>query len=123
MPYDTEFAKTGAHVRLHGTVSFDEIRSAQGEVWGHPDWDYIRYVIVDFLEVETFVIVEGDAQALGFMDKTAVQRGKELKVALVAVKPDIIQLFEAYASILDGTTAEVRIFADREEAIAWAKSL
>ena len=122
MPHTTESTETGVHIRFHGTVSFDEIHSAQGEVWSRLDWDTIRYAILNFLEVETLAIDEAVAQAFSFMDKAAVQHRRELKVALVAVKPDNIQLLEAYVSTLAGTAIEARIFADRDEAIAWAKS-
>lgn len=122
MPHTTESTETGVHIRFHGTVSFDEIFSGQSETWEHPDYDNFRYVIVDFIDVETLAIDEADAQTFGFMDNSAVKQRRELKMALVAVKPEIIQLFEAYASTLDDTAMEARIFTDRDKAIAWAKS-
>lgn len=122
MSHETEFPEAGVVWTFHGTISYEEIVAANSEVWNREDWDELQYQIVDFTDVESVTIDDEDTRAVGHMDKIAVQRRRSLKVALIAVKPEVAEVCRAYVDLVDGESISAAVFSNRVKAHTWART-
>lgn len=97
MPYEITWELRGVYRRYFGRLTDQEFVQAVREVEGAPRFYDIRYAILDFLDMEEFVI---DDQSLidvtAALNAAAAQDNPNIKVAVVAVSPVVLRLAEAY---------------------------
>ena len=122
MPHKTNLEPQGVYWQFYGIVAFGEIIAANGEVWGHPGWNKLRYQIVDFLNIEKLDLRDDQAAVAAYMDKAASKTSPQMKVAFVADDTDCLELCKAYIAELDEPGWEARIFDELAAASEWAKS-
>ncbi len=122
MPHKTNLEPHGVYWQFFGVVTFGEIMAANQEVWDSPNWNELRYQIVDFLNIEELDLRDDQAAAAAYMDKAASKSCPQMKVALVADGTDSIELCNAYIVTLDTPGWEAQIFDDVAAASKWAKS-
>ncbi len=121
----TEVIWKGDHyiLKYSGLVKVQESVRAYGQLVGSPNFDSVRFGIVDCREMTEVDYKSQDYDMHAAMAKSASKIREELRVALVIPTPE---LEEAVRPFLQSATGkfqhqwERRIFRDYDEAVAWA---
>ena len=121
MPFETTFEEEAVYWRFFGTVTFADMFDANKAMWNHPRADRIRFQVVDFLDAGTIEYSDKDAVAFSKLDDAAALSFPEMRVAIIAVAPDHIELCRAYIEGLDAKGWRARVFSERDTAISWAR--
>ena len=121
MPYQLIWEDTGVFVKMHGKLTFSEIMECNGEIYGDSSFDYLKYEIGDFLDVESFEVSEKETLTISRLEIQSANWNKFLKVAHVTRDKKIIELIELYKEALKDTNWEIDIFNTIEEAYAWVE--
>lgn len=122
LPFEMKWEDKGVLCRFHGQTSYEEIYKASTELWNHPDLGYFTYQVVDLLDVTDLDLDETQAKLFAHFDKASANYCPVMRIALVAVHPDVRALVEAYASTLIVPGWEARVFDNRDDAINWARN-
>jgi len=119
MPYEITWERRGVYRRYFGRLTDAEFIGAVVEVEGSPRFYDIRYAILDFLEMEEFVVRnESFLEETAALNFAAAMSNPNIKVAVVAVSPVVLRLAEQYkAHALRPYTTEV--FSTLAEARTW----
>ncbi len=97
MPYEITWEMRGVYRRYFGRLTDQEFVQAVREVEGSPRFYDIRYAILDFLDMEEFVIDDPSfIDVTAALNAAAAQDNPNIKVAVVAVSPVVLRLAEAY---------------------------
>ena len=84
MPYEILWEARGVVKRHHGFLSADELLAASREIQGDPRFDYLRYIINDFLEVEDHAV-----------DTTAIEYFACLRIGAAQINRQVLSPFVA----------------------------
>ncbi|MEQ9326839.1 MAG: hypothetical protein RJQ21_06050 [Rhodospirillales bacterium] len=122
MPFEMTWEEKGVLCRFHGQTSYEELFKVCTELWNHPDWGYFTYQVADFLDVSVLDLDETQAKLFAHFDKASALTCPVMRIALVAVNPDVLALAEAYVYTLTAPGWDARIFDDRDDAINWARN-
>ena len=121
MPINVTIQGTLAHFVCSGTITFAEVMDANNWVLGHPSADRLTGQMIDFLDVDTYLLSEQEAILMASVDKSAIEYMLPNKIAFVVVKQDIIDILAQYVSALEGTAWQAGLFDDRQTAWAWLR--
>lgn len=120
MPYQLQDTGAGFIAEFSGTLTDDDITTANSEIFSHPMWDLRSYQIWDFLTVDAVALSEENIQSTSDKDSRAfeVPPGK-VKIALVATAPDMVEFCNLYIESLGTDHITAQVFPDREQAYEW----
>ncbi len=97
MPYEITWEKRGVYERHFGRLTDQEFVRAVREVESAPRFYDIRYAILDFLELEEFVIDDPSfIDVTAALNAAAAQANPNIKAAVITVSPVVLRLAEAY---------------------------
>lgn len=120
MTYVMNRVGNGIEWTLTGEVTFEEVMEAHNEMWKLPDFERLRFQVVDMLGVTNVLMETGYATAIGFMEQAAANFGSHMRVALVGTAPTVVEAFKAYVAAFDHANAEARMFDNLIDARNWA---
>lgn len=83
-----------------------------------PRFDDLRFVINDFLDVQNISISSDDVEYISAVDRAAAVTNSNIRIAVVANRPEIIALADQYANS-PMNAYPTRVFATLAEARAW----
>ncbi len=121
MPYEMLWEARGLHRRYFGRTSDQEIFDSVIATESSARFDELRYILLDFLEVEE-VAVSNPAfvKEIAAIDSAAALTNPHIKLAVVTAGPEIRKLAEAYAG-QPLCAYPVEVFSSLAEARDWAK--
>lgn len=120
MTYQIHWEPTGVYRRYSGHTSFEELVESVLAIENDPRFDEIRYVINDFLASEQISFTQEGISELSAVDGAAECSNPNIRIAIVADRPETRAAGEAY--IAAGlNTYETRIFNTLAEARSWAE--
>jgi hypothetical protein len=109
----------GLYRKYFGTLRIEDIIQENLSVIGHEKSDDLRYVIVDFLDVERSSINEDDMEKMSAFDQPAARIIKNLKIAFVVRGETQSALATLYGLDIPSATWEYRLFDSVEAARQW----
>lgn len=118
MAFEIVWEIRGAYKRFRGHVTDEELLQSSILVEGDSRFDSLRYVINDFLAVESYSVSEAKVRIVSAIDAAAALSNPHIRIAIVATDQQIHALAELYvASPLNAYPTQ--IFGDIEDARAW----
>lgn len=118
MGYEVIWENRGVVKRYFGHVTDRELTQGVIETEADSRFDGLRYAINDFLACESFAVTPGSAEEIAIMDRGASFSNPYIRIAVIAVQPEIIELVEVYANS-PLNVYPTRIFSTEQEARAW----
>lgn len=125
MPYIETWNDNVLHRQYRGVVTGSEIIEANLLMYGHKQFDDLRYLISDFSSIDTLSFDIDDFQreiaVHAHLNKAAAMTNSKVKIALVATDENVLAFTNLYKAVATRGAWPVEIFADLEAALAWAK--
>lgn len=122
MPYEILWEARGVVKRHHGFLSADELLAASREIQGDPRFDYLRYIINDFLDVEGHAIDRAAIEYFACLRIGAAQINRQVLSPFVATREPGLTIGTLLQAPLYENGHPVRIFPTLTEARAWVSS-
>ena len=118
MGYRLHWEKRGVIKEFFGLLSGGDILQSQIDVHGSAEFDRLRFVINDFLNVQEIDFGDLDIEYVAALDKAAASTNRDIKVAIVATDQSIIEAARRYAES-QLNSYPTRLFSDMISARAW----
>lgn len=119
MGYETRWEPPrGVVKRFFGYVSNKELLQSVIDTESDPRFDDLRFVINDFLDVRNISVSRNDVEYISAVDRAAAATNPNIRIAVVANRPEIIALADQYANS-PMNAYPTRVFATLVEARAW----
>ena len=118
MGYEITWETRGACKRFFGHVTGAELMRSVEEIESDPRFDSVRYVVNDFLAVESFSVSEENVLTISAIDGAASITNPNIKVAIVATDDRVRAMAELYANS-PLNTYPTRIFTNMDAARDW----
>lgn len=118
MPYAITWEDKGVYRRYHGHTSGEELARSVLEVELDARFDQLRYVLNDMLASEGISITEEDLSEISAIDGGAELSNPNIRIAIVADKPALRAVGEAYIAAAHNSYP-TRLFFTLEDARAW----
>jgi len=96
MAYQTYWEDEGIYWLYRGIVTEKEVLDSNYAFYSNPKSLDYRYQIIDGLEVESFDLNPSVLQELAALDSSHAITQKNLKLAFIATKPNVIDTFKDY---------------------------
>jgi hypothetical protein len=118
--YSIDKAREFMWVRASGVVTEAEVAIGAAKAVGDPDFGAHYRLLIDYSEA-TSISMSVDAVARFAQSKAFAPRSRRAFLATTPLAFGLGRMYEIYASLGD-TSAPVRVFHDRAEALAWLNS-
>lgn len=119
VPFELVWRKPNGLIKRHfDHVTGQEVLSANVIAEADPRFDNLHYVINDFLQCTGLTVSPNDVDEIAAIDKAASGSNPNIRIALVAIHPDVLATANSYANH-QLNTFEMRVFRSMEEACAW----
>ena len=118
MAYHINWLPRGLVRTFKGTLTIDDFLRSNNEIFGSERFDSMRYMIVDFSEVEEYKATMLDARRVAYLDKAAAKSNPRVRVAVVGME-ETHELFAEYISIAHDNAWVVKAFTTIPEAQTW----
>jgi hypothetical protein len=119
MNFSIEWIDNNPIVTLKDHVDFEVLNSANNSIIGDSRFDDMKYQIFDHREISQFNLNSKELAMIGLLDKNSAIWNKNVKVALVITKIDIIEKVKSYINEMTNTKWSVSIFESFEMAQQW----
>ncbi len=120
MAYEMVWEARGVYRRYYGRMTDAELMESVVRTHSSPHFDELRYVIIDALEVEEFVVTNPSfISEIAALDSASALTNPHIKVAVVAVAPE----FKAHVAAYNADPLchyHVLTFSTLAEARNWA---
>ena len=118
MSYEVHWEPHGTVKRFWGVVSSNDVIRSVIDTEADARFDSLRFVINDFREVSQITFDAQDVDEIAVMDLGASKTNPAIKIAIVAITADVIELAHQYANS-PLNVYPTKIFATMDEARAW----
>lgn len=124
MPYTRIWEKEGVVTTFFGSITIEEVFTADKEFYGDPRSDLSKYQITDFSGITPESINDADIQTIAALDAGASMSIPSLKVALVTNDQHVKSLCQKYIdfSRLLNSTWMFKICEDMQNAREWVSA-
>jgi len=96
MSYQTIWETKGVLWQYTGIVTTHDVVNSNNEFYGDPRSEDIFYQLVDGSQIEKLELDESALELLAATDYAAALTIRQLKIAFVATRPEIIAFFQTY---------------------------
>lgn len=118
MSYKLDWERDGVYWKYYGNVSGKEIIEASTAIYGEPQFDTLKYKLVDFLDAETIKMDKDEVALIAYQHRSAERSNPYVKNAIV-IKPSGSELANNFAAFFSDSFWEVQIFQNLDEANNW----
>ena len=118
MGFHVHWENRGVVKRYFGQVSAEELIAPVIATEADPRFDRLRYVINDFLDATSVTFTQADIDEIAACDIGAALTNPRIKVAVVVVQEDVIELVGRYIQA-SGLAYPTRVFPTIAQARAW----
>jgi len=119
MAYQLIWEERGATAHVEDTVNDTELSEIVSKFHSHEQFDSVRYLLVDFLEVGTFDITTEALEEIGAMDYAAALSNPKVKVAMVSDDDAVRDMLSSYEKTAQESPWPLRYFGSIKEAREW----
>lgn len=122
MPYTNTWESEGLYRKFVGKISGVEILESNFELHENPNFQAIKYIINDFMEVTGHSIETVHTKAYATSDDVISNTKGKLKIALVVTQTSLVALANNYREQMRGKLFECEIFQSIADARKWGSS-
>lgn len=124
MPYEVRWTSQGAIEKFSGVLTWKDIYDADKILYGDYRFDAIKYLLVDFMQVEQTLLDAEHVSMVANLDFAATIYKRHLRMAIACALPPLLSQSQAYIgqSKTMGSAWDIRYFNDLPSAEAWAKA-
>lgn len=122
MPHTILWEKNGIIRKFNGTISGEEILQSNFDLQAHPKFGGLKYIINDFTSVTEHTIELGHTKAYAASDDVISDTKFELKIAIIVIQEDLLELAKQYKSQMTNMYFDCKIFESEESARQWVES-
>ena len=122
MPYTNTWETDGLYRKFTENISGDEILESNFELHTDPNFQKIKYIINDFIEVTGHSIETVHTKVYASTDEIVSNTKGRLKIALVVTQDPLIALANSYREEMIGNRFECDIFQTIEDARKWVNN-
>ena len=119
MAYQLTWEKGGVHKRFWGDLSGMELADSVEEVAAHPEFDQLRFILNDFLNVDSHVMDSASLERILVSRVGSRYTNPRIRVMLVTADPVLFALADVTKPGSFPATNETKGFATTAEARAW----
>ena len=119
MAYQLIWEEKGLWADFKGTVNDNEINEVTSRIYGHEQFGSIRYILIDFLDVDNFNVTERAVRTVAGSDRTAALTNPNIMVGIVTIKVSTLEKAFLYTDASEGTPWQISYFDNIEDARAW----
>lgn len=119
MEYINIWEPGGVYRKYYGLMTGAIIREAVEKVEGDQRFDNISYILNDYLDVTGLDVSQFELNAIAAIDSVASNYNKNIKIAQVATRQDIIDLVTDYDDKLQENTYKTKVFSNVADARKW----
>jgi len=106
-------------IEIQDNLNFQALLEANAFIISSPKFDYMSYQIFDFLKVKNIEITHQDVKTFSMLQKNAMRWNDSVKVALIAVNPQIINDFKIYIADMEVVGSKCKLFENIDDALEW----
>ena len=122
MPYETKReGNKGIYWKLTGIVTGNEIEQLTVEIFGDSQFDNLRYLILDFLNIDDFIMSNEELESVAAQDMAAAITNPYIKIAIITTHPRAIELANMFGHMFGGHPWEISVHGNIEEARRWCQ--
>lgn len=119
MPYQNKWEEVGLHRTFTGTISGQEVLTANLSIQGDPRFDDINFVLNDFTAIDGFDVTEIDISKIVATDNAAAISNPNLKIAIVATDKSLLEWIYMYLGKMETSPYQCQIFHNKNDALTW----
>lgn len=120
MPIIADWREGGSEIRLIGDLAATELRDCVFSYSSDPRADDASYKIIDMRETESIGASAEELEVLGAFEYGHTLSTPNVRLAFVTPDDRFDAHIDAFTRLTRESTWQVRIFRDRDEAVAWA---
>lgn len=122
MSVELVWEERALRIVLSGTVTGEDLRSYEGQIWGDWRFDRLEYAIWDGRAITGWAVHEDDIDGSVAYTRGSAYSNQQVRLALV-VTEEVRASGEHFlrASLSVRSPWEIRLFHDMDEALVWAK--
>ncbi|HAN17912.1 MAG: hypothetical protein A2X13_10640 [Bacteroidetes bacterium GWC2_33_15] len=106
-------------IEVQGKLDLKVLLEANAFMLTSPKFDLMSYQIFNFLEVESLDISHNEIKVFSMLQKGTMRWNNSVKIAMVAINPQIINGFGFYFSEMRLAGLECELFGNIDEALHW----
>ncbi|MDH5656011.1 MAG: hypothetical protein OEZ34_08900 [Spirochaetia bacterium] len=124
MAFSQEWNSEGVYVNFFGQLTSIDLIESNSKLVGRPEYDSIRYAIVDFTNISEIMINNNDIDIATSFAMNIDSYNNKIKVAFVADIKDLQHLIEKYIekTLILMPQAQQKLFESLSEAQTWVDS-
>lgn len=122
MSFKLQWKDQGVYVKHSGLLALSDIREQDDIMYGDDRYNYIKYQIIDFLNVTKTTIRNEDIYKIAGPELGAIEWKKHMKIAWVVNDLDIIKLIDQYIQLLNDSGWTFKKFETIQEAEKWCSA-
>jgi hypothetical protein len=119
MPYETTWEKKGIYWNLYGIVTGNDIEQLTIDVFGDSRFDDIRYVILDGMSIDDFVMSDDQLESVAAQDWAAAITNPNVKIAVITTHPRLIEVATMFGNMFGEHPWKISVHENIEEARRW----
>ncbi len=119
MAYQLIWEEKGLWTRFYGTVSEDEFHEASSKIYGHEQFDSIRYWLADYLDLEKSELTERTVGITAGMDRAAALKNPNIMVAIITLRASTLEKAFLYRDAVEGIPWQISYFDKIADARLW----
>ena len=122
MPHTIEQEEKGLYRKFTGIISGDEILESNFDTHRLPEYQELHYIINDFSDADGHAIEIAHTQAYASSDKVIANAKGQLKIAIVATRPDMMELAKNYIRLMEASPFGCQLFQHLKDARRWVEA-
>ncbi|MGJ8591831.1 MAG: hypothetical protein ACSHXF_04750 [Aquaticitalea sp.] len=119
MSYKIDWIRNDVIVTFKGTVSLEELREADGKIYGNSKFDDLKYGIYDFTDTDVLEMTYEDIKFNAAVGKSASIWKPYVKLALVSQDDDITNLIMTFINLMKDYSWDLNYFSELDGALSW----
>ncbi len=124
MAYTIKWEEKGVYLRFYDTLTLDEVRQSNDELYSDSRFYDAKYQVCDYLDVNEINLVSKEVKIPASIDKAASASIPGMKIALISTDNRLIELGNEYIETSKKlhSTWVFNIFECLEDARNWISS-
>lgn len=117
MAFDLKWESDGVYAKFYGDLSTDDLIRFNSQVVGDSRFDYIRYEICDFLDVEKILGGQKETREIATVNKIASSWNNGLHIMVVTNSAYLQSQTKLYENFVKDTEWKIDIYDSLEKAL------
>ena len=114
-----EYEGAGAVLIGSGTVTGDELRHCNDQMYAPDRIHRLRYQLCDFREITDFEVSSDELRSIAQQDNAAATQNPDITIAIVANRRVIYGMARMWQAFVDEASFNTHVFRTMDEAQVW----